>query len=307
MKLLTRMVAPLVGTVALLSFPGPVFSQDRIAGIIEEISGPAYWRKNSRDREIKLDPKRDRARIIHVGEQVRTGSKGRLRLFLCATRKEIASTAWFTIPAANECPNQAALDEYGAVGGRRRGEQGQLLSPSDHSVVWPDRFLIRWIPSTAKCSIQFNIKEADGPNIWRANGINGSLGRLNSGMARKRLKEYRSRVGIGPLRLGLVDSCANEVFVTFSLISAKSEAALRENLQRWNKHRGHLMFHLGRAYVFERYRIFPAVAEELEAALKIAPDSRDLLVRTIFAQRAIGNDVRESELKARLPPETTVP
>jgi len=301
MKAAVRSIFCLAVILIFLSLPTPVSCQDRIAGIIEEIHGPAYWRKDNNEKETRLDRKRHKARILHVGEQLRTGPGGYLQLYLCSGRIKIEKPApWFRISATNVCPNQAALKEYGNVGGRKRGDQTQIFSPSDHSVVWPDRFVIRWNRNPAKCVISFSIMEPDDHNLLTIPGIDGSLGELNFTKARELLNRYRQSEDYGPLRLRLVDTCANDVFVTFSVLSLKEETTLKENLSHWNKERGTLLFHLGRAYEFERFRIFPLVAEEYEAALKMAPGSRDLLIRTMLAHRSIGNYVREEELKKRL-------
>lgn len=302
MKLFPRKIFILAVAFVVLSFSHTALAQQRIAGIIEEITGPAYWRKDNRAKEIKLDA-RHLGRILHVGEQVRVGPKGRLRLFLCSGKQDVTKSSWFPISLPDECPNQAALAAYGDVGGRDRGNGTQIFSPSDHSVVWPGQFVIRWIPSTAKCIVSFSISEVGsyGSDIWTENDIDGSLGKLDSDKARSKLQEYRERSGDMPLRLRMTDSCANDLTVTFSLISTKNELALTGELTHWDKNSGTLMFHLGRAYVLEKYRIFPAVAEEYEAALKKAPESHDLLSRAIQAHRATGNYIREAELKKRLP------
>jgi hypothetical protein len=95
--------------------------------------------------------------------------------------------------------------------------------------------------------------------------------------------------------------------VTFSLLSASSEQALKQELTPWDRESGSLMPHLGRASVFTRARLFTAAADEYEAALEAAPGSRDLLVRAILAQRRTGNFARVEELTKRLPPGTEVP
>src|SRR5688572_21563257 len=101
-----------LASLTFMSFPSAAFPQTQIAGIIEEIRDPTYWRKNSRSKEMKLDRKRDRARILHVGEQVRLGHKGYLRLFLCSGPEIPKGSNWFSITSSESCPNQAALNEY---------------------------------------------------------------------------------------------------------------------------------------------------------------------------------------------------
>jgi hypothetical protein len=58
--------------------------------------------------------------------------------------------------------------------------------------------------------------------------------------------------------------------------------------------------HLGIARAFTVHQMFTEAAEEYEAALKYAPDSTDLLRRTIAAHQRTGNTPREKELSAHL-------
>jgi hypothetical protein len=285
--------------------------QEGSTGFVEEVRGPVFFRQNANAKTVRLDPKADVARRLYPGEQVRCDRRAILRLRLGGKIKNIdAGTGWFTIPRATRSsanPLQRALDEYGRTGGRERGEPLQVFSPSAHSVVMPELFVIRWIPGTAKCIVSLAIREAEGKEIWRQNDIGGSAGSLDSAAARQALTKYRAEVGQGPLLLRLADSCANESLVPFSLLSAKSEAALKEELAFWDKESGRLMPHLGRAYVFDRYKIFPEAAGEYEAALKAAPESRELLIKTIMAHRSTGNFARAEELGRRMPAGTTVP
>jgi len=308
MKIIKSIVKISASAIVLLISSGQMFSQDRVAGIVQEIRGTAYWKKDAKTNEIRLDPRHDQARLLHVGEQVRSERGGVLQLLLCGGEKTIRGrSGWFAISATQECPNRKALEEYGRLGGRDRGETTQIFSPSNHGVITPDLFVIRWIPSAAKCTVSLAIKEIEGKVLWEEGDIDGSLGLWNSNKARQALTRYRADGEEAPLLLRLTDSCANQIDITFSLLSARSEASLKEELGRWDKNLVELMVHLGRAYVFESYRIFSGVAEEYEAALKVAPESHDLLIRTILAHRITGNYAREQELTRRLPRGTTIP
>jgi hypothetical protein len=77
----------------------------------------------------------------------------------------------------------------------------------------------------------------------------------------------------------------------------RDERSLKQVLAFWQKDSGMMSYHLGRASVFSRYRLFTQVAEEYEAALRTAPGSRHLLKRTILAHCETGNFTRAMELK----------
>jgi hypothetical protein len=99
--------------------------------------------------------------------------------------------------------------------------------------------------------------------------------------------------------LKLNDSCGNSDQSDFTVLSVAEENDLKQDLKTWDSDSESLMNHIGRASVFNQYRMFSHVAEEYEQALVMAPRSRDLLLRTIEAQRLIGNLVRVKELQRR--------
>jgi hypothetical protein len=307
MKVCKSILISSASAIIVIIFSCPVLSQNRVAGIIVEIQGTTYWKKNNKTKAIKLDPRSDHARLLYVGEQVRSERNGLLRLVLCNEEKTISGqSSWFSIHVSSECPNRKAFEAYKKVGGRSRGDKIQIFSPSNHSVTTPEFFVIRWIPSTAKCTLTLAIREPEGRLLWEGDNVDGGLGLWDSRDARQALIKYRADGEEAPLLLRLSDSCANQIDVTFSLLSVKSETSLRNELKGWDKNDVKLMVYLGRASVFESYRLFPQAAEEYEAALKLAPESHDLLMRTIWAHRNTGNYARELELKSRLPAGTTL-
>ena len=151
--------------------------------------------------------------------------------------------------------------------------------------------------------------------LWRQEDVDGASGSLTddgawqllNGGARRVLARYRDETGRGPLTLQLDDSCGGEHRVSFLLLSVKSEQSLERDLSSWGKEAGTLLHHLGRASVYSRYGVFPQAAEEYESALRAAPDSRHLLIRTIKAHRQTGNFLRARELEKRLPDGTNIP
>jgi hypothetical protein len=286
-----------------------VFSQARVAGIIREIQSPVSWRKSRHSKiSSRLDPRLDQARILYANEELRVGRGGKARLILCSGPKDIPPPAgWYTVTVSSECPNRSALEAYGRLGGSDRNSlDTPIFSPAEHSAVSPERFVIHWMPSVAGCTFRFAIRPREGKAIWEEESIDGRLGSWDSDQARQAIRKYRADGEIAPLHLMLTDSCGNQSDITFSLLSEKREAALKEDLGLWDKNPVVLMVHLGRAQVFESYRMFSEVAEEYEAALKIAPESRDLLRRAMLAHREIGNSLREEELKKSLGSKTNL-
>ena len=296
--------------VVILALPDRASAQEGGAGIVEEVRGTAYWRQNAYARADKLDPKLDAGRRIYPGEQVRCARGSSLSLLLGRRRKIIRQASWFTIPRSRSSqsnPIRRMLDEYGRPGGVERGDQLKVFAPSDHSVAVPEQVVFRWTPSAAGCLLSLTIRDVGGGRVWRREDVDGASGYLNDAAAKQALINYRAKTGRGPLTLQVKDTCGSDVQVSFLLLSVRSERSLKGELAFWGEGVGTLVKHLGRASVFSRYGVFPQAAEEYEAALRMAPDSRHLLIRTIIAHRQTGNFLRANQLEKQLPDKTSVP
>jgi hypothetical protein len=308
-----RISIGLVVVLLALAGPGSAAGQQGSNALIEKVSGGAFVRHDASAKPIKLE-QTDVARRLYPGEQVRCEQGGFLRLRVAGKLRDVyGPSSWFTIPRATSSqtdPLQKALDEYGRRGGRDRGGPVPaviVFSPSDRSVALPDLFTVRWVPSTKECETSFIIEDADGEKIWGQEHVRGTAGVLYSATARHALRKYRRVSGAGPLTLRLTDACGNETKVVFTLLAVTDEKLLGQELARWQKEPGNLTRHVGRGAVFAGYGMFPQAAEEYEAALAQAPQSLELLLRTIVAQRGVGNSAREQELTKRLPAGTEAP
>ena len=301
-----------------LASPCRAVAQEGGAGIVEEIRGTVFWRPSPGAQEERLDPRADAARRLYPGEQVRCARGSSVRLLLGLRRKTVYQSAWFTIPRAapsRSNPARRMLDDYGRVGGLDRGDQSKILSPSENSTVVPGQFSIRWVPSAAGCTLSLTMRDVVGKLLWQREDVDGasgsltddSAGRIFNGDAAQVLERYRAETGRGPLTLQMDDSCGGENRVSFLLLSVKSEQSLERELSSWGREAGTLLRHLGRASVYSRYGVFPQAADEYESALRAAPDSRHLLIRTIKAHRQTGNFLRARELEKRLPDGTNIP
>jgi hypothetical protein len=312
MKLTAHVLTLIASVILILVLPCKGTAQEGGVGIIERISGTVFWRQNAAAKSEVLDPKSDAARRLYPGEQVRCARGSSLVIRLGRRPILLRGTGWFPIRAAalsqTEGPVQVMINKYGTIGGAdRAGEWAQVFSPSDHSVVEPRRFIIRWAPTVQGCTFYLTIRNIESTIVWRQGNINGASGFLDPGDARQKLTDYQAHGDLGPLTLMVDNSCESQKFVTFSLLSVKNERSLRHDLAFWGKESGMLIYHLGRASVFSRYRMFPQVAEEYESALRTAPRSRDLLKRTILAHCQTGNFTLAMGLKKRLPAGTDVP
>jgi hypothetical protein len=283
-------------------------------GLVEKLSGTVFLRHDANAKEARLDSRWDTARRLYAGEQVRCEPGGFLRLRVGGRLKEIyGPSGWFTIPrptSGQADPLQRALDEYGRRGGRDRGGEAPAIvvfSPSKGSAVSPGKFVISWKSLKAQCHASFTISDEAGDLVWKQDDVPGKAGVLNSAAVRRALRNYRSKLGEGPLNLTVNSSCGDETQSRFTLLKVADEQSLARELAHWNKDPGNLTRHVGRAAVFTQYKMFSQAAAEYEAALARAPQSSELLMRTIVAQRKVGNSARELALTKRLPVGIEVP
>lgn len=309
MKMLTLV---LCGLLAVAVLPCQGASQEGSAGIVEKIRGTVWWRRNKNAKAARLDPKIDIGRRLYPGEQLRCAPNSKIRLnFAGRIGKLRGPSTWIPIQKVNRSQSrlQQALDEYYQLGGLDRPAHSPVFSPSDDCKKIPEKFVIRWNPDSVTSTVSFVIQEDSGNEnvIWRQDHVDGRSGLLAAGSLKQRLAEDRAKFGERRLKLKLINLQGREIAVSFSLLSVKSEQSLKRELAFWNGKPGRLMPHLGRASIFIRYRMDSEAAEEYEAALAAAPESRDLLIRTIQAQRKIGNFARAKELEQRLPAGTKIP
>jgi hypothetical protein len=266
-------------------------------GWIEEIRGPAYVKASADGKVVTLDPKHDRFRGLKEGELVRCGPGGLLKLQLGETSKKIKEARdWFTIrlvPSGNP-EVLKAIRSYGRLGGRDRVIPSAIVSPSPGSTVRAESLVFRWIPTASIGMLSLSMHNATGREIWRQDGVNGSLGILVSPSAREALARYQDTPGQLSLRIG--NSVANETRVYFSLLSSRDEKALDRELRIWKKKDDSLLHYVGRASTLVRYGLYAEAAAEYENGLTIDPDSRDLRSATIEAESLAGNSLRAKEL-----------
>jgi tetratricopeptide (TPR) repeat protein len=190
----------------------------------------------------------------------------------------------------------------------------RIYSPSSGGyggAVWPEHFVIRWVPRKGAGSLSLSIRAESGIRLWPEAGEQGlsvpaDLGELDSEEARQVLLRYRQSGRRGPLTLVLVDSDGNEDHVQFSTISEQEAETLAGQLKTCDQQSG-LMQHICRSYYFRQIDLYTEAAEEYEEALKLAPESIDLRLHLIAADQLTGNYARAQELIGKLPRGTELP
>jgi hypothetical protein len=285
-----------------------------LAGLILDIRAPAFIKVTENDVETSLDSARDKGRRLFGGQSLRCGHGGYIRAEIYGAIQEITESGHSIAIPLDSNPGEdvrqkerqrrisEALRSYGRMGGTR-GIASSILLPSEGSVVKANQFEIRWIPSENGSTIAISIRTKSGQVLWQAAKVSGATGSLDSSDVREKLEQYRKSGAQEALILSLRDPEKNESSIEFSLISPHAEEKLRQELAQWDEESNDLVRYIGRAAVFNRHRMLVEATMEYDAALTLAPESRDLLESAISAHHQIGDYVVERELIRRLPPE----
>ena len=288
------------------------------AGFISEVKGSCWLQRGSARVPITLS--KYGGASLRVGDKVRCDEHGSLVLELRSLRTTIEPSPpdqWTTIPRPAGARTDAMAgpvdDWFKLAGGLRKLPRGVYSPPSGGygSAVWPEHFVVRWVPRKGGQNLSLSIRDETGTRRWPQGSDHGAsvradAGELSSEEARQVLLKYRQTGRRGPLTLVVVDSEGNEDDVQFSIVSKQEEEALTSQLKSCDEQSG-LMRHICRSYYFRQLDLYAEAAEEYEEALKLAPDSVDLQLHLIAAQRLTGNYAREQELISKLPRGTEPP
>src|SRR5579884_2028546 len=206
-----------------------------------------------------------------------------------------------TTPCQTSKADAELLVKYGDPAGPARGETGPIFSPAFAGSVRPEQLTIRWTPQQGAQQVRFSVHDEDGNIVWPPRGtsdgeVDAAKAELVSASARKALSDFRSGGGQGILELRMDDSAGHTYRVPFSILSNHSEEVMGQQLQQCAKSEMKELLNLCRAAVFGKFKLFPEMADEYDQALRLVPDSEDLLQNAIQVNQRTGNSKRVQEL-----------
>jgi len=267
------------------------------AGFIRNVGSRCYRQVGNGPQQL-LDPKRKEAARVHVGEKFQcfegsimfelngsTGGQGATYTIRppdgCHTIKQPS------IPRTDR--NQAGVKAHRtSPAGLQRGHSGPFCNPANKSWIVPAQFEIRWLPAAVGSTLSTGIF-GDSGILWYRDGVQGTLGELNNDEARGKLQAYRDKGGSNPVTLVIEDSKGQKSSIQFSLLSKVEEDALTKELASCAQVNDDLMLSLCRIAAFKERRMYGEVAKEYDKALRLAPESEELLAKTAEAYEAIGD------------------
>lgn len=290
--------APQPGPDNLICRPGTARANyGQFAGLIRYVGSRCY-RQVGDARPVLLDPKRHQLAKVFVGERFQCFA-GSMMFELTGSTAGQGST--YTMRVDDGCQtikapsiarndgNGPAVDTHGtARAGPTRGDSGPFCYPANKSWIAPAKLLFRWTPEAVGSVLSLTIFGTEG-TLWYVDDVKGASGELINDEARSRLQEYRDKGGPNPLILVIEDSKGQKSSIQFSLISKVEEDTLTSELDNCTQRGGDIMLSLCRIAAFKDRRMYSEVAEEYDKALKLAPESEELIARTAEAYKAIGD------------------
>jgi len=246
---------------------------------------------------------------IRSGQIAHANGKGTLKIKLCNGRVETIKSSPYRIPqvvcpASSNLEKRRVLDDEFDFGGRyktRRGDDDFLLFPSESeiTVVRPATAAIRWKSTDAKrllCSIY--LIGIDKP-VWTRE-VNGNLGYITSPDLKAAIEKTRREHPEAKLKLTIkVPAFGTENSSEFRIFSLAEERSLQNNLAAIGREPGIARI-LARANLYAQYGLYGEMAAEFERALRLSPESIDLLNATASAFDRAGNFRRRDQLDERL-------
>lgn len=285
----------------LLAFSINAEAQDKV-GMVVGITGTARLR-NADKTEQKLT-ERNFAVSLRVGQSLKAESKGKVQIKLCNGKTETIRSKWYRISQVI-CSNtnsekRKVLESVFDFGGRykpNRGNDEFILFPLEKeiTVVRPETAVFRWKTTSEKrLWLSVSIVGQDKP-IWKQE-VDGEPRSFTSDELQKVLADIRQKQPNAKLQLKLnITFLSTENSADFQIFSLEDERKLQTEIAATDTEQG-IFRHLARAEIYSRYKLYNEVANEYEEALKLSPESVELLIATATAQDRAGNFKRRDEI-----------
>ena len=249
--------------------------------------------------------KKNFARSLQPNQKLRLNRNGRMQVLLCNDESpSIPSDRWYTVPTTIICsvpadsPMQRVMNDMFETGARWRGKYAFIFFPIESDeitdTIRPETAVLRWGPSDGRVNFSVSVVGVSQAP-WEQNDVPGADGSFTSDGLRNFLKDVRAQHPGASLQLKIHTTLNTNNAATFRLLTKEAEEALQKELAGV-KYKNGLLSHLFRAEVYRRHALFLEAAEEYEEALKLSPESIDLLRATATLQEQAGNLKRSDEL-----------
>ena len=262
-------------------------SRKRVGKIIEvrgsaDLKGPG--------QEVRRLATGDKDVPIFAGQMLKCVSNCKLK-FMVGSQEIPLSGGSYRIPNLVRPRSHQRGSE--AAGASSRGPMDILLSPSPKGagMTRPESFKFRWrmLKSNGKpinispLTISLVGCKTD-ERLWPEHVIDYKKGLYVSEEVRRLLKERQRPDSVESIEIVLTSASFREAQrFCFDLISAAEEQRLSAALAVWDDY-DDLVRHAERASVFYQHGLYDEAAEELDAALRLSPQTDYLLADAIMAR-----------------------
>ena len=272
------------------------------SGQIFRLKGTAVL-KDTNGKQSQINQKNFRKLRLRVGQQLKADSGGEINIWLCQKFHVNSGKNWFVVPDCVTVRSPGWLKQFSPAGrSAHRGEGDFILFPiqtsKEENIIRSETALFRWGATNERVDISFSI-EGKNETIWAKNNVDGKDRFFTSDEMKNVLREIRNKQPEAKVQLRIQTSLGTENVAVFRIFSSEQEMSLQEDLNGLKVAKG-ILLHLARADVFSDYKLYIEAASELEEALKLSPESIDLLNATASAQDRAGNFERRDEIDGQL-------
>lgn len=290
----------------LLAFGINAEAQNKV-GMIVGITGTAQL-KEINGKVQKLNA-RNFAVSLSVGQSLRADDKSKVQIKLCNEKNETIGNKWFIVSqvicsSTTNSEKRKVLENIFDFGGRyktNRGDDDFILFPLEKeiTIIRPETAVFRWkLTPEKRLSCSVNLVGQDKP-IWKRE-VDGEPKSFTSDEFKKLLADIRQKQPDAKLQLKLsIAFLGTENSAVFQIFSLPDEENLQKELAETNSEQG-IFRHLARAEIYSRYKLYNEVANEYEEALKLSPESIELLTAATSAQDRAGNFNRRNEIDVQI-------
>jgi len=290
----------------LLAFCIDSEAQNKV-GMVVGITGTARLRNADRT-EQKLTARNFAVSLI-VGQSLKADGQSKVQIKLCNGKTETVGSKGYRVSqvicsgSENSEKRQIlkSIFDFGARYKTNRGNDEFILFPLEKeiTIIRPETVVFRWkSTSEKKLSLSVNLIGEDKP-IWKQE-VAGEQRGFTSVELKKLLEDLRQKQPDAKFQLKLsIASLGTENSADFQLFSLQDEKTLQKELAQNNNEQG-VFRHIVRAEIYSRYKLYLEAANEYEEALKLSPESIDLLNATASAQDRAGNFKRRDEIDEQL-------
>lgn len=262
------------------------------------------------DGKVEKLTEKNFARSLQPNQKLRVNRKGQMRVILCdETTPNIQSGKWYPVSPTIICsspadsPKRRVIEDYFDIGARNRSVDSFILFPIESKevidIIRPETVAFRWVP-VEKTIVNLSVSVIGvGNKLWEKKNISGADGSFTDDDLKRFLKDVREKHPDAKLQLQVQttsDTENNTNTTTFQILSEEKEKALQQELANL-KEKNELLLHLFRIEIYLRFKLFIEAADEYEEALKVSPESIELLKATADIEEQAGNLKRGKELK----------